>query len=107
MRGKKPRVALKYCGSCNPYIDFATLKTRLIELQEELGFELAPFFETEIDVVVILCGCPRACANREEVRAVAKKSLVVSGYNIAGKPAPEEGLSAALKIELAAVLDSL
>jgi len=104
---RKLRVALKYCGSCNPYLDFAALEMQINKLQGKLGFELVPFSETGTDAVIILCGCPRACGNREEVRASTKKALLVSGYNVAGKPVSEEGLFAAINEELAAILSSL
>ena len=107
MQEDKPRLALKYCGSCNPHIDFAAVKIQLIKWQDEFNFELVPFSETGMDIVIILCGCPRACGNREEVRAIAKRSLLVAGQNIAGKPVAEDRLLDVLKDELSATLGSL
>jgi len=63
-------------------------------------FELVPLSERGIAIVVILCGCPRACGDKEEVRARAEQSLVIAGESLGGKPVPEERLRAAAEWEL-------
>ena len=104
---EKPRVALKYCGSCNPYIDFAAIKKWLAGLQAELGFELVPFSAAGADAIIILCGCQRACANRQDVRASAPKSLLIAGCSIDGKAVDESRLLAGLKDRLSDMLSTL
>lgn len=54
--------------------------------------ELSPLSANDIDVVAILCGCPRACGNRPDVRARAKRCLLVSD----GTPTDIASLEAAL-----------
>lgn len=77
------KVALKYCGSCNPQVDLASIGRYLAEIvARQPDFELAPLSANDVDVVVILCGCPRACGNKPEVRARAKRYLLFSDGNL-------------------------
>ena len=101
----KVKVALKYCGCCNPYVDLSRIACHLVQLAGERGdFELVPLSERDVAVVVILCGCPRACGNKEKVRARAVRSLVVAGESVGGKPVPEKCLPAAAERELVKIL---
>jgi len=103
---RKARVALKYCGSCNPYVDLIKIAHRLAEMAEQRrDFQLVPISEEAIDVVVILCGCPRACGNKEEVRARAREILVIAGYSIGGRPVPDSCLLSTFEIELSSILE--
>ena len=73
----------------------------LTKRAEERGdFQLVPPSDESIDVVVILCGCPRACGNKEEVKARAKRSLVTSGESVNRRPVPESDLPATIEREL-------
>jgi hypothetical protein len=77
----------------------------LAGVAEERGdFELVPLSETDIDVVVILCGCPRACGNKEEVRARARRCLVTAGESVNGRAVPEAELPTAVEQELVKIL---
>jgi len=72
---------------------------------EQIGdFQLVPLSEEDVDIVVILCGCPRACGNKEEVRARAKQSLVIAGESLSGRAVPEEYLPSAVERELTSIL---
>jgi len=79
----------------------------LARVAEERGdFHLVPLSEDSIDAVVILCGCPRACGNKAEVRARAGKSLLTAGESINGRHVPEAHLPSAVAQELIKILDS-
>ena len=105
--GRKVKIALKYCGSCNPHVNLSRIARHLAKVAEERGdFQLVPLSEDDIDVVVILCGCPRACGNKEEVRARAKRSLVVAGESLGGRAIQEDSLPSAVEQELSKILDS-
>jgi hypothetical protein len=104
---RKVKVALKYCGSCNPRVDLSRIARHLAKVAEERGdFQLVPLSENDIDVVVILCGCPRACGNKEEVRARAKRSLFTAGESVNRQAVPETQLPMAVEQELVKILDS-
>ena len=78
----------------------------LAKVAEERGdFRLVPLSENDIDVVVILCGCPRACGNKEEVKARAKRSLFTAGESLNWQTVPESELPAAVERELVKLLD--
>ena len=99
------KVALKYCGSCNPRVDLSRLARHLKSLAEKSGdFELVALSENDIDVVVILCGSPRACGNKEEVKAKAKLCIVTAGESVNGKAIPEDQLPAVVERQLIAIL---
>jgi len=101
------KVALKYCGSCNPRVDLSRIARHLAKVAEERGdFQIVPLSENDIDVVVILCGCPRACGNKEEVRARAKRSLFTAGESVNRQAVPETPLPMAVEQELVKIMDS-
>ena len=104
---RQVKVALKYCGSCNPRVDLSRIARHLAKVAEERGdFQIVPLSENDIDVVVILCGCPRACGNKEEVRARAKRSLFTAGESVNRQAVPETQLPMAVEQELGKILDS-
>jgi sulfite reductase beta subunit-like hemoprotein len=104
---RKVKVALKYCGSCNPHVGLTRITRHLAKVAEERGdFQLVPLSEDGIDVVVILCGCPRACGSKAEVRARANQSLLTAGESINGRHVPEAHLPSAVEQELIKILDS-
>ncbi|MFH1169763.1 MAG: hypothetical protein V1691_03610 [Chloroflexota bacterium] len=104
-RGSKARVALKYCGSCNPQVELSRIGGHLARLAgRHGGFQMVPLSEDEIDVVVILCGCPRACGNKAEFRERARWSLVIAGASLGGQPVPEADLPGAVELELLRML---
>jgi hypothetical protein len=106
-KNRRAKVALKYCGSCNPRVDLSRIACHLTNAAEEHGdFELVPLSENDIDVVVILCGCPRACGDKEEVRAMAKRNLVVCGEAVNRRAVPEKELPLAVEQELRRILMS-
>ncbi|MBM3172689.1 MAG: hypothetical protein FJZ85_03070 [Chloroflexi bacterium] len=63
-------------------------------------FVLVPFSEDKIDVVIILCGCPRACGNKEEFKSRAKHHLLVAGESVNGRATPQEHLIETAQEEL-------
>ena len=103
---RQVKVALKYCGSCNPRVDLGRIARHLAKVAEEQGdFNLVPLSENNIDVVVILCGCPRACGNKEEVRARAESSLFTAGESVNRRAVPETDLPLVVEQELRKILN--
>jgi hypothetical protein len=103
---RQVKVALKYCGSCNPRVDLSRIARHLAKVAGQRGdFKLVPLSDSDIDVVVILCGCPRTCGNKEEVRARAKRSLVTAGESVNRQAVPESQLPLAVERELGKILD--
>lgn len=107
-RSRKVKVALKYCGSCNPFVNLPRIARHLAQLAGQRGdFQLVPLSEGGVDVLVILCGCPRACGDKEEFKAGAKHSLLIAGESLGRRPVPEKCLPLALEKELIKILEQM
>lgn len=87
------KVALKYCGSCNPAVELGPIGRRLRELGGA-ATSWVPLDGGEADLVVILNGCLTACADRPDVRAKAREAIVVAGTSVELHPVPEEEIAA-------------
>jgi len=53
-----------------------------------------------LDLLVILCGCRRACADKEEFRFQADRRLIVAGESLDGSPRSEEELASLIAVEI-------
>ena len=86
-------------------MDLTGIARHLAQVSKQRGdFQLVPLSEEDVDIVVILCGCPRACGNKDEVRARAKQNLVIAGESLGGEPVPEDELPSAVERELISIL---
>jgi len=89
------RVAVKYCGSCNPEIELADIGHEIEEaLQETPDISLVSRRSRRIDVMVILCGCPKACADKKRIRKRASHFIVVAAETVDLVPVAEKELAA-------------
>ena len=91
------RISLKYCGSCNPRISLRRVADCLTESAKRLNIEVVPFSTEGFDTLVFLCGCPRACVAKPEVKDKAKHCIIIAGESLNGKPVPSEKLPAAIE----------
>ena len=83
-------MALKYCGSCNPLINLSQISRDLLTaIKKEVGLVFVSPESNDINTLVILCGCARACGNKIETRVRAKKSILVAGETIDMIPVAE------------------
>lgn len=100
MPRKRLKVALKFCGSCNPHISLSRLQVELASLAEgSPEFELVSGPPEKADTVIALCGCPRACAGREEPSREGPPRdgwLIVAGERLDGEAVPENRLAQAI-----------
>ncbi|MFC1846074.1 hypothetical protein ACFLYM_01500 [Chloroflexota bacterium] len=62
----------------------------MIDEQDDL--ELVSISEKDITIIVILCGCFRACGNKEDVRNISDKYLLIAGESLMGEYIPEKFL---------------
>jgi hypothetical protein len=89
------KVAVKYCGSCNPEIALSDIGHEIERaLQEEPGINVVSRRSKSIDVMVILCGCPRACGDKKRVRKRAAHCILVAGETVDHVPVAEKDLPA-------------
>jgi len=94
-------IALKYCGSCNPEIDLSSLAGQVRSLTSAREYiQFVPFHTPILDLLVILCGCRRACADKEENKSQAKRHLIIAGESLDGSPQSEKQLAALIAAEI-------
>jgi hypothetical protein len=87
------KVAFKYCGSCNPEIELSDIGHKIEDkLQESPDITVVSRRSKPIDVIVILCGCPRACGDKKRVRKRANHCIVVAGEMIDLVPTAEKDI---------------
>ena len=69
-----PRLAIKFCGGCNPVLERADLARKVRE-----GFPALQWVsrEEEPDLVLIINGCPTACAEHAEIQKNARAFLEI------------------------------
>ena len=63
------KIAVKYCGGCNPSIDRANLVGQLAMLLAEAQpeWKLVPLTDGEYDAVLLVNGCPVGCVQKQFV----------------------------------------
>jgi len=58
------RIGIKYCGGCNPFYERVDMIQRLQSLLED-RFIFAVDDLQDSDIMLLVSGCPRACADRD------------------------------------------
>jgi hypothetical protein len=53
-----------------------------------------------LDLLVILCGCRRACADKEEYKTQSKRHIIIAGESPNGGPHGEKQLSSLIAAEI-------
>jgi len=74
------RVAIKFCGGCNPTIDRGQLARSIRENLTGLVHWVPS--EEEVDLLLIISGCLSACVDRPEVTEKAAEYFVIAGSEI-------------------------
>ena len=101
-QGSRPiNIALKFCGSCNPEIDLSSLAgqvRKLASAREDIQFVSLDM--QGLDLLVVLCGCRRACADREEYTSQARRHLIIAGESLDGSPRSEKHLAFLIATEI-------
>jgi len=65
------KIGIKYCGGCNPRYDRTYLVKKITDEYKNLDFEKASD-NVCYDLVMIICGCSRACANHDKLIGLQK-----------------------------------
>ena len=53
-------VAIKYCGGCDPAFDRVEMAEK-IKIAADNSISWSCLDERRFDVILLICGCPRAC----------------------------------------------
>jgi hypothetical protein len=64
------------------------------------GIELVPAGASGIDLLIVLCGCLRACADSDEFKQQARHHIIVAGESLEGARYDEIQIYAALIAEV-------
>jgi len=73
------KIGIKYCGGCNPIYDRASVASSL-EKYGPKGLSIETAKQGIVyDVVIILCGCSRACVSQHNLEAKYEKIYITSG----------------------------
>ena len=75
--GRKKRIGIKYCGGCNPGYERVEMMER-IQLRFNDRFLFLRHDEPDIDVLILMSGCPRACA-AEDLNTTKIPNCLVTG----------------------------
>jgi hypothetical protein len=90
------RIGVKYCGGCNSFINRSKL-VREIERLLPRDFSLTTDRSSQPwDIGILVCGCPSACADKPEIRDVARRWIVVAGGLIDLDALPEGKMAEAV-----------
>lgn len=72
------KIGIKYCGGCNPTYDRTDVVTRLKKLGGQCySIEMAKQ-GIVYDIVVILCGCTKACVSHQNIESKYEKVCITS-----------------------------
>ncbi|UCD71190.1 MAG: hypothetical protein JSW70_09355 [Syntrophobacterales bacterium] len=72
------RIVVKYCGNCNPEINSPRIISHLMRtLHDEIIFH--PEGKKPADLLIIICGCRKACVDRPDVRAMGVRAILIKG----------------------------
>ncbi|MHB1126407.1 MAG: hypothetical protein ACYC2T_05540 [Bacillota bacterium] len=82
------RVAVKFCGNCNPHINTGSLYLNLRGQAD--GFEFVPVESPEYECLLVISGCPVDCATRPHYGG---KVIIVAGPAVNCIPSREDELA--------------
>jgi hypothetical protein len=95
-------ILLKYCGGCNPVINRAKVVN---EIKAGLPAEVmltGKETSEKPELGIMMCGCSSACLDRDEIRQLADKWIIVSGSKVDLFPVAIEELPAHIIQKIAA-----
>jgi hypothetical protein len=74
-----PRLAVKFCGGCNPSFERIAVAQILHRALPEVCWVLP---EEEADLLIIINGCLGSCAERPEVQERADENLIIRNHSV-------------------------
>jgi hypothetical protein len=91
------RIAVKYCGGCNPSIDRANLVAKLAMLLAEVQptWELVSMNEGVYDAIILINGCPVGCVQKQFL-SEQRPVFLIAGESLQREQIAEKSLPKAL-----------
>jgi hypothetical protein len=84
-----PRLAIKFCGGCNPGIERGLVAHLIREDLAEKVCWVPP--DEEADLLLLIGGCLTGCVDREEVKRKAARYLSIFGSTVSLIRSEESG----------------
>lgn len=86
-------IGIKYCGGCNPVINRAKLVQEIKKLlPTEFSFATDQSSK-QWDIGILVCGCLTACADKPDLKNIARKWIIVAGNSVDHSSTPEKELT--------------
>jgi hypothetical protein len=71
------RIGIKYCGGCNSFYDRVGMVEKLARKLKGIAIFLS-YEDFPYDLLLIVNGCMRACADREDIHALCPNWMSIS-----------------------------
>lgn len=85
------KLRIKYCGGCNPIIDRKKVVDEVTDaIKATTSLELT---EDEAEVAMVVCGCPVACVDIDNIKSHVKKLVLVAGDNVNYRHVPRDQMA--------------
>src|SRR4030042_5847870 len=75
-------IGIKYCGGCNPVIDRPSLVSEIRKLLPPEYVLTTEKSSHPWDIGILVCGCSTACADKPEVKDMARQWIFVAGNSV-------------------------
>ena len=87
------KLAVKYCGGCNPSIDRAELvgKVAVLLAERNADWKLVTMKEIDFDAVLLVNGCPVGCVQKQFLKET-RPVILVAGESIQREKVAEAAL---------------
>ena len=86
-------IGIKYCGGCNPLIDRPELVREIERLLHPDLRLVMDITSSPLEIGILVCGCPIACADRPDVRGVFKRWIRVGEQTVDLEFIPESKMA--------------
>ena len=81
------KVSFRYCGSCNPQLDFSQIEENVRQEAKAAGEDVSFVpLGSETELCILLNACPVGCADDQDLESFAVKRLVIRGWKSDGQP---------------------
>jgi hypothetical protein len=96
---------VKYCGNCNPEIDAPRIIGQWMETLGDEDITVQPEGKLRVDLLVIICGCRKACVDRPKIWAMGKEIILIKGRWIDGYSSGEHEIARRLTQSVESIID--
>jgi hypothetical protein len=86
-------IGVKYCGGCNPLIDRVKLVGEIQKLLPAKYILTTDTSSAPWNTGIMVCGCATACADKPQIRNLARRWILVAGDSVELNKIPEKELA--------------